>query len=205
MGLYADCLLPKIVHLVCSAKANEEQRGRVIPRAKGIVLEIGIGSGLNLPHYDASRVSRVIGVDPSSEMLRMAERAAESAPFDVELLGLPGEEIPLEDNSVDTVLLTYTLCSIPDTRQALQQMGRVLKPGGRLLFCEHGASPDESVRRWQDRLTPLWSKLGGGCRLNREIPRLIEAGGFRIVEMERRYIQGWRPASYNFLGTAEFG
>lgn len=205
MGIYADYLLPKIVHFACSAKAMDGQRDRVIPRAQGTVLEVGIGSGLNLAHYDASRISRVIGIDPSSEMLRMAERAAEEVPFDVELARIRGEEIPLEDNSVDTVLLTYTLCTIGDTEQALWQMGRVLKPGGRLLFCEHGASPDAGVRRWQDIVNPVWGKLGGGCHLNRDIPGLIEAGGFHIVAMERMYIPGWRPLSYNFLGAAECG
>ena len=122
--------------------------------------------------------------------------------MDVELIGLPGEEIPLEDASVDTVVVTYTLCTIPGTQQALRQMARVLKPGGKLVFCEHGAAPDAGVRRWQNRLDPIWKRFAGGCRLNREIPRLIEEGGFRMAALETMYIPGWRPASFNYWGTA---
>ncbi len=132
----------------------------------------------------------------------MAEEAARSMSFDVEFIGLPGEEIPLEDNSVDTVLITYTLCTIPETEPALRGMARVLKPGGELIFCEHGVAPDETVRRWQDRINPIWKRLGGGCHLNRAIPDLIEQGGFRIKGIETMYLPGWRPASFNYWGTA---
>jgi ubiquinone/menaquinone biosynthesis C-methylase UbiE len=178
------------------------QRAKVVPRARGRVLEIGIGSGLNLPYYDSANVSKVWGLDPSPEMTQMAKRTASSLPFEVEFIGLPGDEIPLEDNSVDTVVVTYTLCTIPDTTPALRQMSRVLRPGGELIFCEHGAAPDASVRRWQDRLNPMWKRLGGGCNLNRPIPTLIEAGGFRIKRLDTMYIPGWRPASFNYWGTA---
>lgn len=173
-----------------------------MPLARGRVLEIGIGSGLNLPFYDTARVSKVWGLDPAPEMTRMAERSARGVPFEVEFIGLPGDEIPLEDHSVDTVLVTYTLCTIPDVVPALRQMRRVLRPGGELVFCEHGTAPDASVRRWQDRLNPLWRRLGGGCNLNRPIPVLIEAGGFRIRTLDTMYIPGWRPASFNYWGTA---
>ena len=202
MGLYSKYILPKVVHLTCSMKPNMRQREKVVPRARGRVLEVGIGSGLNLPFYDSTKVSKVWGLDPAPEMTRMAERAARSLPFEVEFIGLPGDEIPLEDNSIDTVLLTYTLCTIPDTAPALRQMSRVLRPGGELIFCEHGAAPDASVRRWQDRLNPIWKRLGGGCNLNRPIPALIEAGGFRINSLDTMYIPGWRPASFNYWGTA---
>ncbi|MFQ5899356.1 MAG: class I SAM-dependent methyltransferase [Candidatus Methylomirabilia bacterium] len=178
------------------------QRQKVVPLARGRVLEIGIGSGLNLPYYDASKVTRLWGLDPSPEMTRMAEKEARSVRFNVEFIGLPSEEIPLEENSVDSVLITYTLCTIPDTQPALRQMARVLKPGGELIFCEHGAAPDPSVRRWQDRINPIWKRLGGGCHLNRAIPNLIEEGGLRIKRMETMYIPGWRPASFNYWGTA---
>ena len=202
MALYSKYILPKVVHFACSLKPNMRQREKVVPLARGRVLEIGIGSGLNLPYYDATRVTRLWGLDPSLEMKRMAEEAARSMSFDVEFIGLPGEEIPLEDNSVDTVLITYTLCTIPETEPALRGMARVLKPGGELIFCEHGRAPDESVRRWQDRMNPIWKRLGGGCHLNRAIPDLIEQGGFRIKGMETMYVPGWRPASFNYWGTA---
>ena len=178
------------------------QREKVVPLARGRVLEIGIGSGLNLPFYDTAKVSKVWGLDPAPEMTRMAERSVRRLPFEVEFIGLPGDEIPLEDDSVDTVLVTYTLCTIPDTTPALRQMSRVLRTGGELIFCEHGMAPDASVRRWQDRLNPLWKRLGGGCNLNRPIPVLIEAGGFRIRTLNTMYIPGWRPASFNYWGTA---
>jgi ubiquinone/menaquinone biosynthesis C-methylase UbiE len=183
-------------------KPNMRQREKVVPLAHGRVLEIGIGSGLNFPYYDASNVTKLWGLDPSPEMTQMAEKVARAVPFDVEFIGLPGDEIPLEDDSVDTVLITYTLCTIPDTQPALRQMARVLKPGGNLIFCEHGAAPDPSVRRWQDRINPIWKRLGGGCHLNRAIPDLIKEGGFRITHMETMYIPGWRPASFNYWGAA---
>jgi ubiquinone/menaquinone biosynthesis C-methylase UbiE len=178
------------------------QREKVVPHARGRVLEIGIGSGLNLPYYDSANVSKVWGLDPSPEMTLMARRIASSHSFEVEFIGLPGDQIPLENDSVDTVVVTYTLCTIADTTPALRQMSRVLRPGGELIFCEHGAAPDASVRRWQDRLNPIWKRLGGGCNLNRPIPELIEAGGFRIKKLETMYIPGWRPASFNYWGAA---
>jgi len=202
MGLYARHILPRIIHFTCGLKPSMRQREKVVPRAHGRVLEVGVGTGLNLAYYDAGRVTKVWGLDPSAEMTRIAEQAARSVPFEVEFIGLPGDEIPLEDASVDTVLMTYTLCTIPDTAAALRQMGRVLKPGGELIFCEHGAAPDAGVRRWQDRINPLWKRIGGGCNLNRPIPALIEAGGFRITSLDTMYIPGWRPGSFNYWGTA---
>ena len=202
MGLYSRYVLPRVVHFTCGLKPNMRQREKVVPSARGRVLEVGIGSGLNLPFYDPTKVSKVWGLDPALEMTRMAERVVRSMPFEVEFIGLPGDEIPLEDNSIDTVVVTYTLCTIPDTTPALRQMSRVLRPGGELIFCEHGAAPDARVRRWQDRLNPIWKRLGGGCNLNRAIPVLIEAGGFRIKSLDTMYIPGWRPASFNYWGTA---
>lgn len=202
MGLYGRYILPRLVHLSCGLKPNMRQRAKVVPLASGRVLEVGIGSGLNLPYYDAARVTRLWGLDPAPEMTRMARRQARSVSFEVEFLGVPAEEIPLDDASVDTVVVTYTLCTIPDTVAALGQMRRVLKPGGRLLFCEHGAAPDAPVRRWQDRIDPLWTRLAGGCHLNRAIPELIEQGGLRIESLETRYLPGWRPATFNYWGAA---
>jgi ubiquinone/menaquinone biosynthesis C-methylase UbiE len=202
MGLYSRYVLPKLVHLTCSTKPNMRQREKVVPMAEGTVLEIGIGSGLNFPYYDAKKVKKFWGLDPASEMLRLAERAASSVPFDVEFLEVPAERIPLEDRSIDTVIVTYTLCTIPDTQPALREMARVLSPNGQLIFCEHGAAPDANVRRWQNLINPLWKTVGGGCHLNRLIPDLIEQGGFRIDRIESMYIPGWRPASFNYWGTA---
>ena len=202
MGIYGKFILPRIVHLSCGTRPAMRQREKVVPQASGRVLEVGIGSGLNLRYYDPARVEKVWGLDPSPEMTRLAREEARSVEVDVEFIDLPGEEIPLEDRSVDTVLVTYTLCTIPDTAAALGQMRRVLAANGRLIFCEHGAAPDADVRRWQDRLDPVWQRLGGGCHLNRAIAPLIEQGGFRIETMETMYLPGWRPASFNYWGRA---
>ncbi|MEJ2237302.1 MAG: class I SAM-dependent methyltransferase [Gemmatimonadales bacterium] len=205
MGLYSKYVLPKVTHLTCRTKPLMKQREKVIPLARGRVLEIGIGSGLNLQYYDAENVKKCWGLDPAPEMLKLAEGATRSVPFDVEFLAVPADEIPLENGSVDTVVVTYTLCTIPETQPALKEMARVLDPRGQLIFCEHGAAPDASVRRWQDLMNPLWRRFGGGCQLNRLVPELIEQGGFRIERMETMYIPGWRPASFNYWGTAVLG
>jgi len=202
MGLYNRYILPRAVHLACSGRTQARQRGKVVPRARGRVLEIGIGSGLNLPFYDAARVSKVWGFDPSPQMRAMAEKVARDVPVDVEFVGLAGHEVPLETASVDTVVVTYTLCSIPEPEPALREAARVLKPGGELLFCEHGEAPDESVRRWQRRLTPIWSRFGGGCQLGRPIPAIIERGGFRLTALESAYLPGWPFASFTYWGAA---
>lgn len=202
MGLYSKYVLPRIVHVTCGLKPNMRQREKVVPRARGTVLEVGVGSGLNFPFYDAANVTKVWGLDPSSEMIRIASEAAQSVGFEVEFMPMSCEATPLDDNSVDTVLVTYTLCTIADTTAALRQMLRVLRPGGELIFCEHGAAPDASVRRWQDRLNPIWKRIGGGCQLNRRIPELIEAGGFQIKTLDTMYIPGWRPACFNYWGAA---
>jgi ubiquinone/menaquinone biosynthesis C-methylase UbiE len=204
MGLYEKYILPRFVDLACSAKQIMHQRKKVVSLAKGRVLEIGIGSGLNLPLYDPIKVEFVWGLDPSAQLRAMAKRRASKVQFKVEFIGLSGEEIPLDSNSADTVLVTYTLCTIPDVLLALDGMRRVLRRGGELIFCEHGLAPDEDVRRWQDRITPnpIWKRFGGGCHLNRPIPSLIGKGGFKINNMETMYIPGWKPASFNYWGSA---
>lgn len=202
MGLYDKLILPRLIHFACGLEPAMRQRARVVPRAEGRVLEIGIGSGLNLPYYDAARVSAVIGLDPSEEIARMARRAAARVAVPVELVEAHGEEIPLDRDSVDTVLTTYTLCTIAAPETALREMIRVLRPGGRLIFCEHGIAPDAAVRRWQARLNPVWSRLGGGCRLDRDIPGLIERAGFTLDDAAADYIRGWRPVSFNYWGSA---
>lgn len=202
MKLYDKHILPKLIHFACGLQPAMRQREKIVPLARGKVLEIGLGSGLNLPYYDASKVSHLWGLEPSPEMIKMAETRARSVGFDVEFMTIPGQEIPLKANSIDTVLVTYTLCTIVDVEQALQEMARVLKPDGELIFCEHGLAPDARVRRLQNVINPVWTRVSGGCHLNREIPKLIEHGGFRIKTMEKMYIPGWRPASYNYWGIA---
>jgi SAM-dependent methyltransferase len=202
MGLYGRFILPRVVHFTCSMKPNMRQRAKVVPFARGSVLEVGFGSGLNLPFYDPAKVEHVWALDPSSEMWALAQERVHSVDFSVEFLRGPAEEIPLRDQSADTALVTYTLCTVPDVQRALCEMAKVLKPGAELVFCEHGAAPDESIRRWQNRLNPIWRALGGGCNLNRPIPSLLERGGFRLCELTSMYIPGWRPASFNYWGRA---
>lgn len=202
MGLYSKYLLPRVVHFACRGKPNMRQRQKLVPLARGRVLEVGIGSGLNLPFYDPEKVNEVVGLDPSREMIRMAVGPAARASLDVTFVAAEGEEIPLDSGSFDTVVLTYTLCTIPDYERALREMARVLRSGGRLLFCEHGLSPDTGVRRWQNWLNPIWRRLGGGCHLNRDIRSLVGRSGFDIEGMKTMYIPGWRPASYNYWGSA---
>lgn len=203
MSFYEERILPHLINCACSTKPNRKQREKIVPLAEGDVLEIGIGSGLNLPHYDKNKVRKIWGLEPSDGMRRKAEPRVEASGLDVEFIDLPGEEIPLEAGSVDTVLVTYTLCTIPDAVTALDGMRRVLKPGGKLLFCEHGRAPDEDVRRWQNRLNPGWSRIAGGCNMNRDIPALLAEGGFEITIDERMYIPGLRVLSYNYWGAAK--
>lgn len=202
MSWYEQKLVPRLINFACSTKPNRKQREKIVPRAHGDVLEIGFGGGLNLPYYDGSRVRKVFGLEPSAGMRESAAPMIERSELDIELIDLPGEQIPLDDHSVDTVLVTYTLCTIPDVVEALAGMRRVLKPGGELLFCEHGEAPDENVRRWQNRLNPMWGRIAGGCNMNRDIPAIIEDNGFRIESDERMYIPGPRVLCYNYWGSA---
>jgi ubiquinone/menaquinone biosynthesis C-methylase UbiE len=202
MGFYNERVLPHLIDLACSSKPSRKQREKIVPLATGDVLEIGFGSGLNLPFMDRQKVRKIWGLEPSEGMRRKAQPMVDAAGLDVEFIDLPGDSIPLESNSVDTVLVTYTLCTIPDAVAALEGMRRVLKPGGSLLFCEHGIAPDEKVRRWQHRLNSGWSRFAGGCNMNRDIPELITQGGFEITIDERMYIPGARILSYNYWGVA---
>jgi ubiquinone/menaquinone biosynthesis C-methylase UbiE len=202
MKFYEERVLPHIINKLCSSSPNQKQRQKIVPLAEGRVLEVGFGSGLNVPFYDASKVEMIWGLEPSEGMRVKARPLIEASDIDVELIDLPGEEIPLDTNSVDTVLVTYALCTIPDVVTALDGMRRVLKPGGRLLFCEHGKAPDEDVLRWQNRINPTWRKFSGGCNVNRDIPALLEAGGFKVETDERMYIPGLRVLCYNYWGAA---
>ena len=192
MGLYSKHILPRVIDLVMRNREASRLRAAWIPRARGEVLEIGIGSGVNLPFYSPG-VTRVIGVDPSAQSLKLAGRKAKQGGVEVELLAQSAEEaLPLEAESIDTVVIFWSLCSIPDPRKALVEVRRVLKPTGRLIFLEHGRSPDHAVQTWQNRLTPFWRPFAGGCRLNREIDRLIEGAGFRIEELKTGYLAAQR-------------
>lgn len=200
--LYERLMLPRLVQLACGTRAITRQRSVWMTRARGTVLEVGFGSGLNVPHYPPARVKELVGLEPSEGMTRLAGRVLPAAPFPVRLLAAEAESIPLDSESVDTVVLTWTLCSVEQPEAALAEIRRVLRRRGRLVFCEHGASPDESVRRWQDRLTPVWSRLAGGCHLNRDAPALIRGAGFEMVVLESKYLPGWKPAAWNTAGFA---
>jgi len=201
MGLYQDHVLPLLIHLSMRQRNLAAYRARVLPAAQGRVLEIGIGSGLNLPYYSTT-VEQVIGLDPSPKLLAMTREAARRTSLPLELIENSAETIPLYNRSIDTVVTTWTMCSIPDVQRALGEMRRILKPEGRLLFVEHGRSPDPGVRRWQDRLTPVWRRVGGGCHLNRPIGELIEAAGFRIERIETGYMRGPKPMTFMYEGSA---
>lgn len=202
MSFYENYCLPHFINFICGLKVIQKQRQKVVPLAKGRVLEIGMGSGLNIPFYNEENIELVWGLEPSDGMRRKAQSNLKKAPFDVRWLDLPSEKIPLEDNSVDTVVLTYTLCSIAEWQQALQQMRRVLKPEGKLLFCEHGEAPDANIRKWEERVNTVWPKLVGGCNLGRPIPRFIEEGGFEIEDLTSEYLPGPKFAAFNYWGTA---
>ena len=204
MGFYDKHILPRFINCSCGSSPFMKQREKVIPGAKGVVLEIGIGTGLNLPYYDAANIDRVIGLDPSEESWHLAADRIAAADFDVDFIGLPEGEIPLEDGSVDTIVVTYALCTIPDPVAALQGMRRVLRPTGQLIFCEHGKAPDAKVQKWQNRLDGFWGTVSGGCHLNRDIPEILSAGGFSVNGMDEMYLPGTpRFTGYNFWGTAK--
>ena len=203
LRIYQERCLPHLTNLVCGSGALARQRELVVPAAEGRVLEVGMGTALNLPYYDRSRVTHLWGLEPSQGMRRVARKNVEGSGMEVEWLDLPAAEIPLESGAVDTVVLTFTLCSIPDWEAALHEMRRVLRPGGKLVFCEHGAAPDQSVLKWQKRITPWWKGIAGGCHLDRPIPRYLEDGGFEIVKLETGYLKGVpRIAGFIYRGTA---
>lgn len=202
MGLYDKYILPRVVDTICGIKPARLQREKVVPKARGRVLEIGFGTGHNAPYYDPARVEKIWGLDPAPEMQKFAAKRIDRAGLRIELLQGSGEAIPLDNQSCDTVLMTFTLCSIADPAKALREMRRVLKPGGELIFCEHGLAPDANIQRWQQRLTPLWRKIAGGCHLNRAISDLIQMNGFTLRELDTAYLPGPKPLTFNYWGTA---
>ena len=204
MNFYENRILPHVIHFVCGSRPVLEQRKKILPHAEGQILEVGMGSGINIPFYDPNKVEKLWGLEPSIGMRKKAKSRVDAAQFDLEWLGLRGEEVPLDDNSIDTVVLTYTLCTIPGWHDAVKQMRRVLKPGGKLLFSEHGKAPDERVATRQTRINPLWNKIAGGCHLNRDIPQLLRAGGFTVRKMDAQYVAPLpKIAGYIYTGYAD--
>jgi ubiquinone/menaquinone biosynthesis C-methylase UbiE len=201
MGFYEQQVLPRLVDLALSGKQFRERRARVAATLEGEVLEVGFGSGPNLPFYPPA-VTRVWAVDPAVVGRKLARRRVAASPVAVDYVGLDGQDLPLEDNRVDHVLSTWTLCTIPDVPRALAEISRVLRPGGGLHFLEHGRSPDPKVARWQDRLTPLQRRIGGGCHLNRPIDRLVAESGLRVTGLDNYYLKGPRTVGYMYEGVA---
>ena len=204
MGLYARYIGPKFVSCLCSMEDVTAERERIIPLARGVVLEIGMGSGLNLPFYNPDQVTKVIGVDPNQAFLRLGEARQQASPVPLEIIRAPAEALPLEAASVDTVVITYTLCSVDDPEQALREVRRVLKPGGKVLLLEHGLSPEPGVARWQHRLNPIWKSLAVGCNLTRPVSELLKRTGFDIQDIEEYYLGGApRIVGFHCSGIAQ--
>ena len=204
MSLYDKHILPKLLNCLCSAKPMGYQRQKIVPSAEGAVLEVGIGSGLNLPFYDKSKIDKIWGLDPSEELNKMAAQVASEEGLEVDFIISGAEDIPLLDNEVDTILITYTMCTIPEVKRANEEMKRVLKPEGRMIFCEHGKAPDKNVFKWQKRINPIWKKIAGGCSLHRNIPELIEASGFKLEKLDTMYLPSTpKFAGYNYWGSAK--
>lgn len=202
MTLYERYVLPRLLDFACGIRPIRRQRDKIVPLARGEVLEVGIGTGLNLGHYRAEQIERLWGLDPATQMNAHVKRRLAGTGLDLELMTLSAERIPVEDDRFDTVVLTYTLCSIADPVAALREMKRTLRPGGRLLFCEHGLAPEPSVARWQRRLTPAWRRIAGDCHMDRDVPALLHAAGFQIDDLQQGYIPGPRVLTYNYWGEA---
>ncbi|MGH9113871.1 MAG: class I SAM-dependent methyltransferase [Acidimicrobiales bacterium] len=201
MGFYADQAVPRFTNLVLGGREFAKLRARVTAGLEGEVLEVGFGSGLNVPHYPPA-VTRVQAVDPAAVGRKLAAKRIASSAVPIEFIGLDGEDLPLDDGTVDHVLTTWTLCTIPAVDRALGEIRRVLRPGGVFHFLEHGRSPDAGVARWQDRLTPLQRRVGGGCHLNRPIDELVGRSGLETGPIDNYYLRGPKPLGYMFEGTA---
>ena len=204
MSFYDKYILPKVLNCTCASKPIRYQRDKIVPLAEGVVLDVGIGSGLNIPFYNKSKINYLYGLDPSKELLDIAKSVANKENLEIEFLECGAESMPLPDKSIDTVLITYTMCSIPDVALSNSEIMRVLKDDGKLLFCEHGLAPDKNIAKWQKRINPLWGKIAGGCNLNRDIPKLISSSGFKISNMEEMYLPSTpKFAGYNYWGVAK--
>jgi ubiquinone/menaquinone biosynthesis C-methylase UbiE len=200
MGFYSDRILPHLIKLTMRNERLAPYRDRVISKAHGRVLEVGIGAGENLSRY--REVSEVIGIEPAGRLAAMARDAAKRSPMPVNIIEASAESIPLDDRSIDAVVMTWTLCSIRDPAAALREIHRVLKPEGRLLFVEHGLAPEARVQKWQHRLTPVWKRLAGGCHLDRDMRSLIASAGFRLETLQTGYMPGPRPMTFMYEGCA---
>lgn len=204
MGFYNRFIMPRMINCACGMKAVRKQREKVVPLASGVVLEIGIGSGLNLPHYDPDKVTKIIGVDPDDHIWKQSRKRREACTIPIERMGLSGEEIPMDSDAVDCVVCTYTLCTIPDPVKALHEMRRILKPGGQILFAEHGKAPDEKIFQKQVKMDRWWGKLAGGCHTSRDIPGLFQEAGLALTSLETMYLPGGpRTLGFNYWGAAE--
>ena len=201
MGLYARFVLPQLLAMAMRQPDLVPFRASVGRAANGRVLELGIGPALNLPFYGPG-VSAVIGIDPSPQLLAMAERKRNVQPLDVQLIEGSAEALPLDAAGIDTVVTTWTLCTVPSAAKVLAEARRVLKPGGKLLFAEHGRAPEATVARWQDRLDPVWTRVAGGCHMNRPIADHIAAAGFRMDGLRTAYIAGPRVLTFMYSGAA---
>jgi SAM-dependent methyltransferase len=202
MGFYDRHILPHVLNCACATKPIRKQREKIIPLAHGDVVEIGIGSGHNLPYYNQDKVTKLIGIDPDEYVWKKAAPNRAQFHKPLERLGLSGESIPLPDACADTVVVTYSLCTIPDPALALGEMKRLLKPGAKILFCEHGQAPDGNVHKWQTRIDPMWKRISGGCHSGRDIPSLLKSAGLKIDQLEEMYIPGPKILSYNYWGQA---
>jgi ubiquinone/menaquinone biosynthesis C-methylase UbiE len=201
VGFYQNRIVPHLVNWAMGDRRFEPYRERVISAAEGRVLEIGIGSGLNLAFYP-QQVREIVGLEPAERLLGMAREAAGRSGLNVTLIEGSAEAIPLEAKSIDTVVTTWTLCTIPNPPGALLEVRRVLRSNCQLQFVEHGLAPEDQICRWQNRLTPLWKRVAGGCHLNRPIRRLIEDAGFAITQLDTGYAEGPRPMTFFYQGRA---
>ena len=201
--LYERHVLPKVLDACCSTKPINYQRNKIVPYAKGKILEIGIGSGINIPFYDKANVEKIYGLDPSEELNNIAQKKAINYNLKIDFLLNGAEEIPLPSNSMDTILITYTLCTIQDLESSLKEIRRVMKDDAVMLFCEHGIAPDANIIKWQNRVNPLWGKLFGGCNINRNIPEIIQSSGFTLNSLDQMYLPSTpKIVGYNYWGKA---
>ena len=206
MSFYEKRILPHVINCACGSPAVERQRVKVVPSARGRVLELGIGTGLNAKHYSADAVAEVIGIDPSRASWELAQTKIEDAAVPICYYQSSAEDIPLDSDSIDTAVITYTLCTIPDPQKALAEVARVLRPGGQLLVAEHALAPDESIVKWQHRLDGLWGKIAGGCHINRNIKELLEDSPLNIIQWQGMYLPKTpKVVGYNVWGAAQLG
>jgi len=202
MGIYEKYFLPKLLDFCCGMEGFQNKRSQVVPMAYGKVLEIGIGSGLNFDYYNFNNVTEVVGVDPAVSSVAMAKSRAEKFNSKISFIETSAEVIDLESSTFDSVVIGYSLCTIPEPLKALAEAHRLLKPDGSLFFMEHGLAPEPHIQKWQNRITPAWKKIAGGCNLDRDIEKLIKSGGFKFKDIKKKYIKGPKIAAFQYYGEA---